>query len=68
MFNTDGTLIVFACSNGSMRVWEVDSGESLKVLDGHSDWVMSAHFNLSGSLIVSASYDKTIRIWDTETG
>ena len=51
-----------------MRIWDVKTGQCLKVLPAHSDPVSAVHFNRDGTLIVSASYDGLCRIWDTVTG
>lgn len=40
----------------------------LKLLEGHTDSVISVNFSPDGSFIVSGSHDMTVRIWDTESG
>ena len=40
----------------------------LKVLEGHTDCVMSVAISVDGSKIVSGSSDNTVRIWSAETG
>ena len=44
------------------------SGETLKVLYGHSDDVYSLAFSPDGKIIASGSYDNTIRLWDVASG
>ena len=61
-------MIVSASCDGSIRVFEVESGECVNVLRGHESIVMSAVFNYNDTMIVSASCDGTIRIWDVESG
>ncbi|KAM0709060.1 hypothetical protein Q7P35_003096 [Cladosporium inversicolor] len=56
------------------RMAESDSGASgehlqtLKVLQGHIDIIISFAFSSNGKLVASASWDQTSRIWSAETG
>ena len=67
-FSPDGKAIISAFDNGTIIIWNADTGKSLKWLEGHTDGVNSASFSPDGKKIVSASDDRTIRIWDAETG
>src|SRR5882724_9797865 len=61
--------ILSGVSEGTVRVWDVDTGElDLEQLIGYSDRVTSVAFSPDGKCIVSGSKDKTIRVWDAETG
>jgi WD40 repeat protein len=42
--------------------------ETLKVLQGHTDAILSVAFSPDGKLVASASWDQTFRIWSVETG
>jgi len=42
--------------------------ETLHVLQGHTDTILSVAFSPDGKLIASASWDQTFRIWSVETG
>jgi len=67
-FNNTGDKVVSASYDGTVRIWDVESGECLRVLEGHTDFVRSAEFDNSGDKVVSASDDGTVIIWDVETG
>ena len=67
-FSPDGSRIVSASWDKTIRIWDAASGVELQILEGHTDWVNSVSFSPDGSRIVSASSDKTIRIWDAATG
>ena len=57
-----------ACASGSaVHLWNTESGERIKALEGHEDYVASVCVFGEGRL-ASGSRDKTIRIWDVETG
>jgi WD40 repeat protein len=63
-FNPDGTRIVTASNDKTARIWDAVTGNEIKVLRGHKDYVTSAAFSPDGTRIVTASWDKTARIWD----
>ena len=66
-FNHDGTKIVSASHDRTVRVWDVVTGSCEKTLAGHSSNVYSANFNHDGTKIVSASGDRTVCVWDVGT-
>ena len=45
------------------QVWDVESGDCLQVLEGHTDEIFSAAFNYEGDTIITGSKDNTCRIW-----
>jgi WD40 repeat protein len=68
MFSPDGTRLVSGSHDRTVRLWDVRTGECLKVLQGHDNWVWSVAFSLDGHSIASASQDETIKLWDAKTG
>ena len=67
-FDTSGQRIVSASHDNTLRLWDVASGEYLRVLEGHQEPVTCCGFDPSGQRIVSASYDSTLRLWAAATG
>lgn len=53
--------------DGSLRVWDIDSGACLRTLKGHKSLV-SCVAALSGGRCISGSFDNTLRVWDIESG
>jgi len=51
----------------TIRLWDTKTGQSTKVLNGHTGSVRSLTVLQDGTL-ASGSEDKTIRLWDTRTG
>lgn len=62
--SSDGHRIVTASADKTARIWDVETGAELAVLQGHTDRVFSASFNPHGTRIVTAGRDKTARVWD----
>lgn len=58
----------FGCDNGGMSLWDVETGELLKVFEGHDDTVLSVAFSPDGATILSSASDSTIILWDVVTG
>ena len=64
----DGRRAVSASWDNTLRVWDLESGQSLRTLQGHSSEVIGVAITPDGRRAVSASYDNTLRIWDLESG
>ncbi|MGD9368042.1 MAG: hypothetical protein PVH87_20245, partial [Desulfobacteraceae bacterium] len=47
-FSPDGTTIVSASNDKTLRLWDVASGKLLRTLSGHESWVISASFSPDG--------------------
>jgi WD40 repeat protein len=67
LFSPDGTQIVVA-SHMSIRMYDVETGRELRVLQGHEGEVLSLALSPDGKRIVSGAKDDTVRIWDMATG
>lgn len=52
--------------DGTVRVWNLQTGECQHTLTGHTSLV--GLLGLSPSTLVSAAADSTLRIWDSDTG
>jgi hypothetical protein len=67
-FSPDGTRLLAAMSDGSVRVWNLRSG-SVTVLRGHRGFVADAAFSNDGREIVSGGLaDGTLRLWELDEG
>ena len=54
-------------SDNTIRIWDLNTGQSTKTLTGHTGSVDSL-VKLNESTLASGSSDNTIRIWDPNTG
>eukprot|EP01041_Mallomonas_annulata_P004381 gene4381-8724_t len=67
-FNFNGTRIISASHDKTIKIWNVISNGIHCTLEGHSDWITSVSFSPDGNKAVSGSDDASIKIWDVNTG
>jgi WD40 repeat protein len=63
-----GGIVASGGEDKTIRLWDAASGECLKVLAEHNDWVWSIAWSPDGRFLAAGSADRTIRIWDAKTG
>ena len=66
--SADGRQALSASEDRTLRVWDVASGTTLQVLEGHTSSVLSCALNGDGRLAISVSWDQTLRLWDVANG
>ena len=75
-WSPDGSKVVSAGQDKTVRVWSIPAvnpsaaldGMSLLVYQGHSDWVLAVAWSPDGSKIASAGRDQTVQVWDAASG
>ncbi|MBM3239140.1 T9SS type A sorting domain-containing protein [Candidatus Poribacteria bacterium] len=67
-FSPDGNLLASAgVGENKIRLWDVQRGTQISVLEGHDSVVTSVAFNKNG-ILASASEDETIKLWNVDNG
>ena len=64
----DSSYIATVSTNGSVRLWDPTTGETIRTLKGHLMPAWGCAIALDGSYIVTTSSNKTARLWNPETG
>jgi WD40 repeat protein len=65
-WRTDGTQLLTASWDGSIRVWDPETGKEQYRFCGHSSQIQFAAFSPDGAAIVSVANDNTIRVWNNQ--
>jgi WD40 repeat protein len=67
-FSPDSMYVISGSYNGSIDLWDVNTGNKLRTFKGHSEPVLSLAFSHTGTQIISGSLDSTVRLWNAKTG
>jgi WD40 repeat protein len=51
----------------TVKIWDVEAGQALLDVSGHSDLIQSSAWNWNGEIYATASKDKKIRVMDPRT-
>ena len=57
-----------ASSDGTVKVWDAESGALLHTLDGHGALVSHVHFCEGSGLVATAGDDEAVRFWRGDSG
>ena len=68
VFSHDSRLLASGSQDRTVKIWDAETGECLKVLCGHRGFVKSVAFSGDSQLLASGSWDLTVKVWDTGTG
>ena len=60
--------MVSASGDNTLKVWDLETGGTLRTPEGHYDCVTCVAVTANGQRAVSASWDKTLKKWDLDSG
>ncbi len=63
-----GTTLASVSDDQTIRLWDVNTGQILRTISGHSSGVWSVAFCPQGMTLASGSDDQTVKLWDVSTG
>jgi WD40 repeat protein/class 3 adenylate cyclase len=67
-FSPDGGRLATISWNGTAKVWDAISGQTLLTMTGHTDRAFDVSYSPDGNRLVTASFDGTAKVWDANSG
>src|SRR5206468_5739452 len=67
-FSPDDRLLASAGSDHSVKLWNPQSVELVRALNGHTGRVNKVAFSPDGTVLASASSDQSVRLWNPVSG
>jgi len=64
----DGQHLVTGREDGTVQLWDLESGDEIRVFTGHTDRITAVAITPDGRWLVTGSWDHTARLWDAKTG
>jgi serine/threonine-protein kinase len=68
VLSADGSRLLSGGKDGSVRLWDTQSGDELVCCQGHRNRITSVAFSPDGRRALSGSRDWTMRLWDLDSG
>jgi guanine nucleotide-binding protein subunit beta-2-like 1 protein len=65
VISSDGQFALSGSWDGTLRLWDLNTGATTRRFIGHTKDVLSVAFSADNRQIVSGSRDKTIKLWNT---
>ena len=67
-FSPDSHLLAAVGRDGTVKLWDVASGEAIYAIPAHKKGANAVAFSPNGELLASAGNDGMVRLWETATG
>src|SRR5262249_3779318 len=64
----DGRRLVTGNWDGTVRLWDVQTGRPLHRMRGHTGWVLGVAFSPDGRRVASGGEGGIVRLWDVNSG
>lgn len=67
-WNATQTRALFACSDNSLQLWDLEDMRRLNRLEGHTSYAWNVAWSANERYAITSSYDHTVRLWDVQRG
>jgi WD40 repeat protein/serine/threonine protein kinase len=67
-FTPDGRFVLSGGEDGSITLWDVESGEPIRQFTGHADIITQILLNREGTQVLTSSLDRAAILWNFEDG
>ncbi len=67
-WSPEGRILASPLSDGTIRLWDAETGQCLQTLTGHARIVVAVAFDPKGHTLASVGEDRTVKLWDAGTG
>jgi WD40 repeat protein/transcriptional regulator with XRE-family HTH domain len=64
----EGGIVASGSGDRTIRLWDVRTGQCLRTLLGHENWVYAVAWSPDGQILASGSGDHTVKLWSVSTG
>ena len=66
-FSKDGKYLATGGRDRTVRLWDLGSGNNVRIFQGHFDHVNGVAFHPAGRQLASVGQDQTVRFWPLES-
>lgn len=65
---SDNKYVITGDSEGKINIWDVDTGNHIQELVGHSKHITTLTLSPDNTILASGSWDQNVYLWDVKTG
>ncbi|MEG5048424.1 WD40 repeat domain-containing protein [Microcoleus sp. B4-C1] len=60
-------MIACGSTNNKITLWNLDSGQLIRSIEGHSAWIQSLNITSNNTTLISGSRDGVVKFWQSKT-
>ena len=67
-YTSDGKILAIGGENGRLTLWNAETGQWIRRLDGHHSLITDLAFSQNGQILATSSLDSSVKIWQIHSG